>query len=117
MVLLLLVSYEPLLLLAIIAISLGLKRFYPNIYWALVLETGSMLLWLSLTGLSIFLFYENYWRWRDCFNELGRCYETDVGVMTDTAGPIWGSFTVIFGLLCLRALWKLLRQRTAPETP
>jgi hypothetical protein len=34
-------------------------------------------------------FYEFYWRWRNCFNELGRCFDpaTDV-VMTD-ASFVW----------------------------
>jgi hypothetical protein len=25
--------------------------------------------------LFAFAYYDRYWRWRDCFNELGRCYD------------------------------------------
>jgi glucan phosphoethanolaminetransferase (alkaline phosphatase superfamily) len=75
------------------------------------------ILWLGLALASAFMFHERYWRWRDCFNELGRCYDTNEGVMTDTAGPIWATHMLIFSLLFLRALWKLLRQQTTPETP
>lgn len=75
------------------------------------------LLWLGLTLACVFAFYERYWRWQDCFNELGRCYDMEVGVMVEQAGAIWGTLTLIFGLIFLGSLWRLLRQRTAPETP
>ena len=64
-----------------------------------------------------FFFHERYWRWRGCFNELGRCYDTEAGVMVEQAGAIWGTLTLIFGLFALRSLWWLLRQRTAFGTP
>ena len=55
-------------------------------------------------------FYERYWRWRDCFNELGRCYDpASQTVMTD-AGFVWGLMAVVaFGLAL--ALWMLGRRR------
>jgi len=44
-------------------------------------------------------FHERYWRWRDCFNELGRCYDPQTqSVMTD-AGFVWGLMAAAsFGL-------------------
>lgn len=31
-----------------------------------------------------------YWRWRDCYNELGRCYNPDgAHVVYTTAGAVW----------------------------
>ena len=49
---------------------------------------------LAVTGTlaagSAFLFYERYWIWRECFNELGRCYDGEAGVMLQQAGWIWG---------------------------
>ena len=71
-----------------------------------------LLLWLGLTGICAFGFYERYWRWRDCFNELGRCYNPDAGVMVEQAGLIWGTLALAFGLLALRSLWGFLRRRT-----
>jgi hypothetical protein len=75
------------------------------------------LAWFGLTAACALFFYERYWRWRDCFNELGRCYDTYKGVMTEAAGPIWGTLTLIFGLVALRSLWRLLKQRNASEAP
>jgi hypothetical protein len=55
-------------------------------------------------------FYEFYWRWRDCFNELGRCFDpaTDT-VMTDE-GFVWGLMAVVALGLAL-VLWMLARRR------
>jgi hypothetical protein len=41
-------------------------------------------------------FYERYWRWRGCFNDLGRCYDpASQEVFLEQAGIAWGSLTVI----------------------
>ncbi len=57
----------------------------------------------ALTGagaLSLAAFYDRYWRWRDCFNELGRCYDPiSQDVYLEQAGIIWGGFAAIFVLL------------------
>ena len=72
---------------------------------------------LAVTGTlaagSAFLFYERYWIWRECFNELGRCYDGEAGVMLQQAGWIWGGLFLIFATL---ALWNLaaLRRRRRP---
>ena len=71
-------------------------------------------LWLAFTALFALAFHDRYWRWRGCFNELGRCYDPEHGVMVEQAGAIWGSLTLIFGLLLIGSLWSLLRRRTAP---
>ncbi len=72
--------------------------------------------WSLMTTAFAWMFYERYWRWEDCFNELGRCYDSEAGVMVEQASFIWGFPTLVFGLLALRSLWRLLRQRTTPET-
>ena len=71
-------------------------------------------LWLALTGLLALAFYDRYWRWRGCFNELGRCYDPEEGVMLEQAGELYGILTLIFGLLLIGSLWSLLRRRTTP---
>ena len=50
---------------------------------------------LASAALCAVLFYEQYWRWRGCFNELGRCWSSEMQVVfTDDAGLAWGSLTV-----------------------
>jgi hypothetical protein len=80
-------------------------------------------LWMRLSMAALFaflttafasMFYERYWRWADCFNELGRCYDTDAGVMVSQAAFIWGMPTLMSALLLAMSLWALLRRRTAP---
>ncbi|EIM29093.1 hypothetical protein [Microvirga lotononidis] len=78
---------------------------------------GVLILWLVLALVCSFAFYDRYWLWRDCFNELGRCYDSNAGVMVEQSGLIWGILTLPFGLLAIRGLRQLLRQRTAPPSP
>ena len=65
----------------------------------------------SVLGLaSTALFYDRYWRWRDCFNELGRCYDpASQDVYLEQAGLVWGTFTALF---LSAALILLLLRRT-----
>jgi energy-converting hydrogenase Eha subunit H len=65
---------------------------------------------LCFAALFGWAFYERYWRWRDCFNELGRCYDSvSQTVMTD-AGFVWGLMAVVALGLAL-VLWVLGRRR------
>lgn len=42
-------------------------------------------------ALSLVLFYEMYWRWRDCFNEQGRCFDPAASVVyQEQSGEAWG---------------------------
>ncbi len=63
------------------------------------MEVIRLLMWLGLSLACALAFHERYWRWRDCFNELGRCYDPQAGVMVEQAGPIWGTPALVFGLL------------------
>ena len=58
------------------------------------------------TGSAALLFaaawYGRYWQWRDCFNELGRCYNPESGeVFVEQAGLVWGTFAGGCLVLCL----------------
>jgi len=60
-------------------------------------------------------FWDRYWRVRDCFNELGRCYDADrQEVLLEQAGVVWA--TVAAGGLGLIAvgLCRHLRARRKP---
>ena len=70
---------------------------------ALVFAAGAILFGLA--------YYERYWRWRDCFNELGRCYDSaSEEVFREQAGLVWGSFAVICMLLTALFVWRALRR-------
>lgn len=68
----------------------------------------------GITGLCFaaffaFAFHDRYWRWRDCFNELGRCYDpVTQGVYLQQSGIVWGSLAAISFLA--GALLLLLRR-------
>jgi hypothetical protein len=60
----------------------------------------------TLAALFGWAFYARYWIWRDCFNELGRCYDPgDDAVLLEQSGIIWGSLTVI-ALGVAAILWR-----------
>lgn len=67
---------------------------------------------MCMLGLIIFgyAFYERYWRWRDCFNELGRCYDSNTGVMVEQAGFIWGSLATICFVMFFLNIYRLLKR-------
>ena len=63
----------------------------------------------------LFFFYVRYWKWRDCFNELGRCYDPDGSMQVyTTAGVSWGLLSVPFLVVTLVSMWVLLRRRRGP---
>ena len=74
-------------------------------------------LWLGLSLTCAFAFHERYWRWRDCFNELGRCYDSEASMMTEAAGPIWAALTLLFAALAARALWEPPGTTGRPSDP
>jgi hypothetical protein len=55
-------------------------------------------------------FYDRYWRHRDCFNTLGRCWNSlEEQVYVEGAGFVWGvpmALCAIALALCLRSALK-----------
>jgi hypothetical protein len=46
--------------------------------------------------LCLVLFYEFSWRWRDCFNDQGRCFdEAESVVYHQQSGEVWGLLAVL----------------------
>lgn len=66
-----------------------------------------LLIYLALTGVFVFAFHDRFWRWRDCFNELGRCYDPEQAIVYTTSGFVWGVFAAVFACLSLLSLWRL----------
>ncbi len=58
------------------------------------------LLGIVLVGsgtLAALAFHDRYWRWRDCFNELGRCFDpVSQDVYLEQAGLVWGGLAALF---------------------
>ncbi|MFT5787120.1 MAG: hypothetical protein ACI9KK_002482 [Ascidiaceihabitans sp.] len=63
------------------------------------------------SGMSVILYlayYNQYFRWRSCFNELGRCFDDNTGaVYQEQSGLAWLSMAVLMSLFALYQLWRL----------
>jgi hypothetical protein len=71
---------------------------------------GCML--IGFSALFAAAFYDRYWRWRDCFKDLGRCYDpVSQDVYLEQAGMVWGSLAVIFLATGLALVFWRLRPR------
>ena len=78
-------------------------RRVVRLVFALLFAAGAMLFALA--------YYDRYWRWRDCFNELGRCYDPDSQqVFLEQAGLVWGTFAAVSLLLAALFAWRALRR-------
>ncbi len=65
---------------------------------------------LCLGAFFAFAFYVRYWIWRDCFNELGRCYDpVSQDVYLEQAGMVWGGMAGITLALAAFALYRVFR--------
>jgi hypothetical protein len=63
-----------------------------------------------VAGIFLLAYYDRYWKWRDCFNELGRCWDSATEqVYVEQAGMIWGGGAALFGLIALGLLWGIGR--------
>lgn len=67
----------------------------------------------ALIGLGVLFalaFEARYWRWRDCFNELGRCYDPlSQDVYLEQAGLVWGNLaavSLLAGIGLVVGLWR-----------
>jgi hypothetical protein len=70
---------------------------------------------MALIGLGLLFvlaFESRYWRWRDCFNELGRCYDpVSQDVYLEQAGLVWGSLAAVSLLAGIGLVVGLRRKR------
>ena len=69
---------------------------------------------IGLIGFAFFLwcFYIRYYKWRDCFNELGRCYDPDGSMQVyTTAGIWWGWISVAFLAIAVVSAVSMVRAR------
>jgi hypothetical protein len=77
----------------------------------LVLLTAGAL--IAAGSLLLMVFYDRYWRWRDCFNDLGRCYDpVSQQVYLEQAGLVWGSLAAGCLIAGLFIASRAMRRRT-----
>ncbi|TMV92328.1 hypothetical protein FGG78_07990 [Thioclava sp. BHET1] len=56
----------------------------------------SSLLLLGLAVICGYLYYVEHYKWRNCFNELGRCFDKETGVVySEQSGTVWLMLTVL----------------------
>lgn len=84
--------------------SAGIMRRLFDLAFALLFGAGAILFLVA--------WYDRYWRWRGCFNELGRCFDpASEQVFLEQAGLVWGSFAGLCVLLALFFAWRAQRKR------
>ena len=72
----------------------------------------SMLLSLGLTLAFGYAYYAQYFRWRGCFNEMGRCFDPVEGVVYHAqSGAIWLALTCVAFAVFLYQFWQMTRAR------
>lgn len=65
-------------------------------------------------GACAWAFYERFYRWRDCFNDVGRCYDPDgSGQVYTTAGQVWGWMALMF--LAVAVAGVVMSRRRPPQ--
>lgn len=78
------------------------------------------LLLIASLGLSAILwlgFYTHYFKWRGCFNELGRCFDDDSGsVFFEQSNLVWLPLAALVTSLCVLQIWLVVRQKRARRT-
>ena len=56
---------------------------------------------------SGWIFHEHYWRWRTCFNEIGRCFVPETGMVLTDSNFVWGLIAALtFALALLFWMWS-----------
>lgn len=62
---------------------------------------------LGLSGLLGYIYLQQHGRWRDCFDENGRCFDDSTGVVyLAQSGPVWLALTVLAFATAIYLLWK-----------
>ncbi len=76
-------------------------------------------IWAVLFGGALVLFYERYWRWRDCIsrNDRGLCHVfdgPDAGTYYQIAGVIYPFLAAVFLLLLISSLRRIAASKIIP---
>lgn len=70
------------------------------------------LAFLGLASAFGYLYYVEYFRWRDCFNELGRCFDDGAGVVyLEQSGAVWLLLALLALMAGLYSAWRPSRTK------
>lgn len=65
---------------------------------------------LGLAAILWFAYYALYFKWRNCFNELGRCFDSNTGVVyLEQSKDAWLPLALLASCISLYQLWRLAR--------
>lgn len=65
---------------------------------------------VSLSAILFFAYYDFHFTWRNCFNEFGRCFDSETGVVyLEQSGILWLSLAVLATCVTLFQLESLIR--------
>lgn len=81
----------------------------PRHQWKITF--GKAMVYLSLSGFFIYLFYIRYVIWIDCFNEKGRCYSPENQEVITEGGLLWLVPVLIFLIFGLKNLFHIFKLR------
>lgn len=74
----------------------------------ILIRKMSLIVSLGFAGVFGFAYHQQYFKWRACFNDLGRCYDSEAGVVyLEHSGMIWLSLAVIATAIGLYQVWRL----------
>lgn len=78
-------------------------------------RVGSALLSVLCFGLFVVfgaLFHLQYFRWRDCFDEQGRCFDAQAGVVyQEQSGVVWSALAVVALGVSGVLIWRVVGRR------
>ena len=70
------------------------------------------MVFLGLSFVFGYMFHVQYFQWRHCFNEIGRCFDADAGVVYFAqSGAVWLSLALVSLGLSLYQIWRLVKRR------
>lgn len=65
---------------------------------------------LGLSAILFFAYYDFHFKWRNCFNEFGRCFDSETGVVyLEQSGVVWLSMAVLATCVTLYQFKRLIR--------
>lgn len=69
-----------------------------------------LVFWLGLSGLFGYIYNDQYFKWRSCFDEAGRCFDASSGVVYhEQSGIVWLPLTVLTLAAAIFQVWRLLK--------
>ncbi len=65
---------------------------------------------LGFSATFCFAYYALHFKWRTCYNELGRCFDSDTGaVYLEQSGIAWLFLAAVASSIAAYQLWRLTR--------